>query len=168
MKNQKYKKNKNTKKSKNGFRRRSRKHIKGGMRSDWIESNRVKDKDGKTTYIVYDSVLHPRIHITYRGEDNFHATTRSDDNFNNKFHFGHNIEKKEVGFWATFRNSTIPEPVKTNLALAWKSFNNGTLARHVIREDLKGNVVVSRQPISSQGATVAYPASRLVVNNTFL
>ena len=131
MKNQKYKKNKNTKKSKNGFRRRSRKHIKGGMRSDWKERNRVQDEHG--IYIIYHSELpeHKNIHITYRGEDNFHATP------NHKFsHFGHDTlgNHGKLGFFG--KNITTNEEKKNKLRNAWLSFNDGHAKRPVIRHSL--------------------------------
>ena len=134
MKNQKYKKNKNTKKTKNGFRRRSRKHIKGGLRSDWKETRRVND------YIIYMSELHPGIHITYRDETNFHATP------NHKYrHFGHDTLYNNgiVGFWG---NATTEEK-KIKLKNAWLSFNLGYITPPVVRQDfLTGDVVISRKP----------------------
>ncbi len=147
MKNQKYKKNKNTKKQKNqknGFRRRSRKHIKGGLRSDWIETDRVQDKHG--IYSIYRSVLHPNIHITYRGEDNFHATPNHKHS-----HFGHDTlyNNGKVGFWG---NATTEEE-KNKLKNAWLSFNLGYITPPVVREDiLTGDVVMSRTP-TPRGST---------------
>ena len=125
MKNQKYKKNKNTKKTKNGFRRRSRKHIKGGLRSDWKETRRVND------YIIYMSELHPGIHITYRDETNFHATP------NHKYrHFGHDTlgNHGKLGFFG--KNITTNEEKKNKLRNAWLSFNDGHAKRPVIRHSL--------------------------------
>jgi hypothetical protein len=141
MKNQKYKKNKNTKKSKNGFRRRSRKHIKGGLRSDWKERNRVQDEHG--IYIIYHSELHPNIHITYRGEDNFHATP------NHQFsHFGHDTlgNHGKLGFFG--KKITNDEEKKNKLINAWLSFNEGYIALPVVRHEFSpgGVAVMSRTP----------------------
>jgi hypothetical protein len=131
------------KNQKNGFRKRSRQR-KGGLRSDWTETNRVQDEHG--IYIVYHSALHPRIHITYRGEDNFHATP----NLNKHSHFGHDTlyNDGKVGFWG---NATTEE--KNKLKNAWLSFNLGYITPPVVRQDiLTGAVVMSRTP-TPRGST---------------
>lgn len=139
MKNQKYKKNKNTKKTKNGFRRRSRKHIKGGLRTDWKETSRAND------YIIYMSELHPGIHITYRDETNFHATPHGMYR-----HFGHNGRDGPIEFFGKGKTTTDQTEIN-KLKNAWISFKDGPIHHSVVCQMLSGEVFM--RPPTPRGRT---------------
>jgi len=129
------------KNQKNGFRKRSRQR-KGGLRADWTFSHHVKKKSGDE-YDIYMSEIHPGVHITYRGDDNFHATPQHHSH--RYSHFGHNIyNNRQVEFYG----NPLLQPQINDLMRAWGSFNEKPIKppTQVVRHFFSGDVKVSGTP----------------------